>query len=368
MSVISKINNKTKNILSKVLNSKDVTISFISFLLALGISSIIIFLNGYSPIVVFNGIYQGSFGNARAFFQTLVQATPIIFTGLAFTVAFKAGLINIGAEGQLYMGAISAALVGVYISGLPMIIHISLALLAGIIAGGLWGALVGFLKVRFGSNEVITTIMLNFIAISFTSYLVNYPLKAEGSHVAQTERILPSATLVRLFSGSQITIAFIIAIVTAISIEYMLKKTLFGYEVRVVGLNPKAAETAGIKTKRILLYTMFLSGAIAGLAGATQILGVQRRFVDHFSAGFGFDGIAVAALAANNPLGVILSGILFGALRAGSMTLNRITNIPADIVGIIQSLVIIFVAAPLLVRQITNVSSKGKNNIKQKEE
>lgn len=334
-----------------------VLLSVISLGLAIVISGIIMALCGYNPFEAFGAMFVGAFGSQRAIAQTLTQATPLIFTGLAFTFAKKATLINLGIEGQLQMGAMAAAIVGAIDLGLPMVLHLPLALVAGMIAGGLYAGFVGFLKVKFGSNEVIATIMLNSIAIYFVSYLANYPLKVEGA-VAQTSKVMETAMLPRIFSKYQLTLAIFIAIAACILVKYFMQKTKLGYEMRCVGMNSTAAETAGIKIGKIMMIAMFISGAIAGLAGAGQVLGVDRRFIDGFSPGYGFDGIAVAALAADNPIGVIFAGIIFGALRAGSMVLNRTTNIPTDFVNVIQALVVLFVAAPMLVKAILRINDK----------
>lgn len=356
-----------KKLLQKINSTNTVVLSIISLTLAIIVSSIIMVVSGYNPIVAFGAIIAGAFGSQRAITQTLTQATPLIFTGLAYTFAKKATLINLGIEGQLHLGAMAAAIVGTMKLGLPPVVHIIFALFAGIAAGGLYAGFVGFLKVRFGSNEVIATIMLNTIAINFTSYLVNYPFKAEGS-VAQTNKILESAMLPRIISKYQLTIAIFIAITACILVKYYIDKTTTGYEIKSVGLNYVAAETAGIKIGRIMVISMLVSGAIAGLAGATNTLGVDRRFIDGFSPGYGFDGIAVAALAADSPIGVIFSGIVFGALRAGSMVLNRTTKIPTDFVNVIQALVVIFVAAPLLVKDILRIRDRRASGKEQKNE
>lgn len=358
----------TKKVKEKIIswlhNSSDIKISIIAFIMAMAISSVFILFSGFSPIKVFAALYKGSFGSTKAIVQTLSQATPLIVTGLAYTVTIKAGLVNIGVEGQMYIGAMGAAIAGAYLN-LPPLIHVPVAILTAMILGGLFAAIVAFLKIKFDSNEVITTIMFNFVAISFTSYLVNYPLKEAKGMIAQTDKILKSAELTRLFPKSQLTSAFIFAIIAVILVHIMFKRTSIGYEIRAVGLNIKGAETAGIKVKRIFLVTLFLSGAIAGLAGAGQILGVQKKFIDHFSPGYGFDGIAIAALAANSPIGVIFSGILFGALKAGALMLNRTAKVPTDIVNVIQGLVIIFVAAPLLVKQIAKPFKITKSSKKE---
>lgn len=329
-------------------------LSIISLLLAMLTSGIIMAICGYNPFVAFSAIFVGAFGSQRAIFQTLVQATPLIFTGLAFTFAKKATLINLGIEGQLYMGALGAAVIGSMDLGLPMFLHLPLSLLGGIVLGGLYAGLVGVLKVKFGSNEVIATIMLNSIALFFVDFLVNGSLKAVDSSIPQTEKVLETAMLPRILPKYQLTMAIVIAILTCLLVKYFMNKTVLGYQIRSVGLNKEASETAGISVGKIMLITMFISGGIAGLAGAGHVLGVDRRLINGFSPGYGFDGIAVAALAADNPAAVIFAGIVFGALRAGCMVLSRTTSIPTDFVNIIQALVVIFVAAPLLIKQILN--------------
>ncbi|MEG1858622.1 MAG: ABC transporter permease, partial [Pseudoflavonifractor sp.] len=250
------------------------------------------------------------------------------------------------------------AMMGAVDLGLPMLIHLPLSILAGALFGAAYAAIVGFLKVKFGSNEVIATVMLNSIAVLFVGFLLNGPLLAEGSSTAQTAKVLETARLPRIFPQYQLTIAIFIAIAACLLIKWFIDKTTLGYEIRCVGLNAKASETAGINIKKVLMVSMCISGAIAGLAGASQVLGVNNRLIAGFSPGYGFDGIAVAALAADSPVGVIFSGIVFGVLRAGAMELNRNTSIPVEFVNVIQAMVVIFVSAPLLVRGILHI----KNN------
>lgn len=343
-------------------------LSVISLLIAIVISGIIMALCGYNPIEAFGAILAGSFGSQRAIVQTLTQATPLIFTGLAFTFAKKASLINLGAEGQLYMGALASAVVGITDLGLPIFLHLPLAIAAGMVAGGLYAGLVGLLKVKFGSNEVIATMMLNSIATYLVDYLLNGPLLAKDSSVAQTERVLETAQLPRIFQQYQLTIAIILAVVVCILVKLFMDRTSLGYEIRAVGLNPEAAETAGISKGKVIIVAMCISGCIAGLAGASHVLGVDRRLINGFSNDYGFSGISVAALAADSPIGVILAGIVFGALRAGTMELNRTTSIPVEFVNVIQAMVVILVAAPLLVKELRRLNpATWSHKAKQKE-
>lgn len=332
-------------------------IPLVAFVLSVILSALIMLISGYNPITAFSVIMKGAFGSFTSFSNTLIQATPLIFTGLAYMIAKKTTMINLGVEGDFYIGALAGALVGMQDWGLPMVVHIFLVMVASIVAGGLAGLFIGWLKVRFGSNEVITTTMTNFILINFTSYLVNYPLKAEGS-IAQTEKMVDSALLPKLFSKGQLTAAFFIAVVVAIFIYVLLEKTKTGFKIKAVGLNMKASETAGIRTGRIMLFAMFVSGAVAGLAGAVQVMSVNKRFVAGFSSGYGYSGIAVAALANDSAIGIIFSGIIFGALKNGANYLNMTSRIPTEFVSVIQALVVLLVSAPILIERI--IGKKGK--------
>ena len=321
----------------------------ILILLAFLAGAIVLLATGYSPIEAYGALLVGAFGDIHGIGQTFTQATPIIFTALAFLFAFKAGLFNIGAEGQLLVGAFAAALVGISINGLPSIIHVFLALLAGALFGGLWALIPAFLKTRLGAHEVITTMMLSYVALYVTGYFVNYPYKAPG-WVAQTPPIAESAELPRILPPTQLSASIFIAVVLVVFTGYILQKTVLGYEVRAIGLNAAAAENGGINVERGMILALVISGAMAGLGGAGEVLGVHRRFIEAFSPGYGWDGLAVALVGGLNPLGVLLAAILFGTLRSGGMTMNRVTGVPLDIVTVLQALVILFVAAPRLIR------------------
>jgi len=312
------------------------------------IGAIVLLATGYSPLEAYGAMLIGAFGDIYGIGQTLTQATPILFTALAFLLAFKCGLFNLGAEGQLLIGGFFAAVVGISLSGLPFFIHLPLALLAGTFGGALWGFIPAFLKTKLGAHEVITTMMSSYVALYVTSYFVNYPLKAPG-WVSQTIPIATSAELPRLLPVTQLSGAFILSIAAAVATVYLLERTTVGYEIRAIGLNPAAAENAGINTKGGLILAFVISGAIAGIGGAGEVLGVHRRFIDGFSPGYGWDGLAVALIGGLNPLGSIIAAILFGAIRSGGITMNVSTGVPLDIINILQALVVLLVAAPKLV-------------------
>lgn len=337
--------------------------SLVSLFLALLVGGIVIQISGFSPLETYRAIFSGSLGSSRGIVLSLSQATPILLTGLSFAIAFRVKIINTGAEGQLYIGAMASAIVGAYVSGVPGVLHSTLGVIAGMLAGGLIGLFIGYLKIRFGSSEVIVGIMLNEIIILITTWLSTGPLKSEGSAVSQTNRILSSAQLTKVMPRSQLTTAIILAIIFAVLLEWMLRKTVLGYEIQVTGFNLRAAKTAGINVPKVYLFTIFVSGAMAGLAGSALVLGVHYRFIESISTGFGFAGIPVAALAAYSPLGVVFSSFLFGALRAGAMTLNRTTSIPIEFVSVVQALVVVFVAAPKLISSFVSFIKNPINKI-----
>lgn len=328
---------------------KAVLVQILAILLAFITGAIVLSLTGYSPTLAYSAMFKGAFGNMYGIGQTLSKATPITFTALAFLFAFKSGLFNIGAEGQLVMGAMASAVVGISFDGLPAPVHVTLALLAGAVAGGLWGFIPAYLRAKFGAHEVITTMMLSYVALYLTSYMVNYPFKAPGS-VAHTIPVLESARLPRILSPTQLSASFYLVILLVVVMEYVLRRTVLGFELRATGLNPDAAENAGINVNRGMILALVISGAMAGLGGSGEILGVHRRFIDNFSPGYGWDGLAVALVGGLNPVGAFLAAILFGALRSGGMAMTRATGVPLDIVFLLQALVILFVAAPKMIR------------------
>jgi simple sugar transport system permease protein len=291
--------------------------------------------------------------------DTLVWATPYIFGGLAVALAFKAGLFNIGVEGQIGAGSLASVYVGYAMTGIPFPWHMLLAVLAGTAAGALWGAIPGILKARTGAHEVIVTIMLNYVIIQMTSFLVSGPMKDPNPLIAnaQTPKILQSARLPPLLPDPQYRVhwGFVIAIIAAIGVWWLLQKSTLGFEIRTVGANPQAARYAGIAVGRTMALAMAISGGLAGLAGSLEVVGLNFYHSAGFSVGYGFDSIAVALLGRADPFGVLPSALLFGALRAGSSRMQFLSQIPIDIIDVIQALVLIFVAAPALIRWLYRV-------------
>ncbi len=339
--VFQRMGSRARNVLTQV----------VAIVFAFTSGALVLHVTGYSPLAAYQAMLRGAFGNVFGIGQTLTHATPIIFTALAFLFSFKGGLFNIGAEGQFLVGAFASALVGISFNGLPAFVHVPLALLAGAVTGGLWGFVPALLKARFGAHEVITTMMLSYVAFYLTGYMVNYPFKAPG-WVAQTVPIAESAKLPRILQPTQLSASVFIAFILVGVTYYLLQKTTFGYEIRATGLNPTAAENAGINIDRDMILAMVISGAMAGLGGSGEIMGVHRRFIEGFSPGYGWDGLAVALVGGLHPVGALLAAILFGALRSGGMVMTRATGVPLDIIFLLQALVILFVAAPTFIRNL----------------
>lgn len=294
----------------------------------------------------------------RPFSESLVISTPYIFAGLAVALGFRGGLFNIGAEGQLFVGGLASVYVGYAIKGLPALIHLPLAILAGILAGGIWGAIPGYLKARTGAHEVINTIMMNYIAFRLTDYLLQGPM-ARPDGLPITPEIAPSAYLPALFPRPmRIHVGFLLALVFAALVYWFLWKTTIGMEIRMVGANPHAARYAGVRIASIIVLTMSLSGALAGLAGTNQVLGVDHRMVRAFSTGYGFDSIALALLGNSHPVGVVLASLLFGFLRGGAARMQSVAGTPVEIIRIVQGMIIIFVAAPEIIRRLYRLKAE----------
>jgi len=315
------------------------------------------------PVRLFGAIVALDGDAVRASFrplsETILSSTPLILTGLAVALAFRAGLFNIGAEGQLQIGALTSVLVGFSITGLPMVIHLPLALLAGAVGGALWAFIPGILKARTGAHEVITTIMLNYVAYRLVDYSLKTPLyQREGRADPVSKFVEPSAVIPPIIEGLRAHWGIVLSLLAAVFVSWLLFRSLRGFEFRAVGLNPQAARYAGMSIGGTIVLSMMIAGALAGLAGATVVLGATRVLTPGMAAGTGFDGIAIALLGRGKPAGVVAAGFLFGALRAGSTPMQSATGIPIHLVVVIQALVIMFVAAPALVRAIYRIRAE----------
>lgn len=328
---------------------KEIAYPLVAILISVIAGGILVYSFGKNPVVAYTALIKGSLGDLNKLGETLVTVTPLILTGLSIAFAFKCNLFNIGVEGQFILGAIASVWAGWAITGLPAILHITLTLLIGALAGGLWASIIGFLKAKVGSHEVINGIMMNYIAMFFSNYLVNtalnVPGKAYSVEIANTAKLWRFSQSFEQFKYSRLHVGLILAIIVAVAAYYILNKTVRGYEIRAVGFNPHAAEYGGINVKKNIVLAMAVSGLFAGFAGAIMTTGVQYRVNTLFGfTGYGLDGIAVSLVGNNHPIGVILSAFLFGVLQKGG-PLMQIQGIPKEVVGIIQGIIILFVAA-----------------------
>ncbi len=340
----------------------DFLIPIISVIAGLLVGAVFMMIVGSDPIEAYKVLWNSSFGSIRGLSEMLVNTVPLIFTGLAVAFAFRVGLFNIGGDGQFLVSYLAAAYIG-YIFQLPMYIHLPLALLAGILAGGLWGGFAGYLKATLGVHEVITTIMLNYIGLYLVGYFAGGPLKQAGP-IPATPKIFDSAKLPRFIPTMRIHYGIVIAILVAAFAYYILWKTTIGYEIRATGQNPDAAEYGGINVGRNMLLAMFISGAFAGLAGTTQALGLEYRAYQPFGfVGYGFTGIAVALVGKNHPIGVVLGALLFGILSRGAMMMQSMVGVPKEVVEIIQAIIIMFVASEYIFKYISRKLREKKGGI-----
>jgi general nucleoside transport system permease protein len=304
-------------------------------------------------------LLQGSLGGRGQISETLVSATPLILTGLAVAVPLRAGLFNIGAEGQLIAGGLVAGLLGFTVTGLPLVLHLPLAIAGGIVAGGIYGWIPGILKARTRAHEVISTIMLNNIGRLVSAYLVSTALFRRPDRTDPISKTVEgSAQFPRFVEGLRVNSSLILALVIAVVIFWLVERSTRGFELNAVGLNPNAATTAGMSVNRSIVLAMTTGGALAGAAGAATILGIQYRLTIGFSAGLGFDGITVALLGRGRVGGTVAAGILFGALKAGGRYMQAQTQTSLDLVLVIQALIIVFIAAPGLVRAIFRIRTE----------
>jgi ABC-type uncharacterized transport system permease subunit len=329
---------------------------------AMVVGGLVILSAGGNPIAAYVGLFQGAFGTARALSETAVWATPYIFAGLAVALAFKGGLFNIGAEGQLALGAVMAAWVGYALPDalgvrIPAVIHLPLVMIVGILAGAAWGAIPGWLKARTGAHEVINTIMMNYIALNLVSYLLNGPWKDPNplNVSARTPEIAETARIPPIFPGLRVHWGFVLAIFVAVLVWWLLWRTTLGFEIRTAGANPDAAKYSGVNVGRTIIMSMALSGALAGLAGVIEVTALNYRHELGFSQGYGFDAIAIALLGKTHPAGVVIAAILFGAMRNGGTRMQFLTQIPVDVISIIQALILLFVAADAIIRFIYRI-------------
>ena len=323
-------------------------VSLAALIGALLIGAIFILLAKSDPVRAYKVMLTGPFSSSFGLTETLVRTTPLLLTGLGIIISFRSGVLNIGGEGQILIGAIAAAGVALKLESLPSLVLFPLVLLSGAAAGGIWGGIAGFLKARLNVNEILSTVMLNQIAAQLYLLLIRGILidpqeVAYGTGVPQTALVPNAVWLSRLIPGTRLNTGFILALVLAVAVYVLLMKTTVGYRLRAVGAGPEAAKYAGINVPFYMVLSMFLAGALAGLAGTVEVLGVHHRALEDISAGYGFSAIVAALFGRLHPIGVIPASILFGALILGADMMQRAVSIPAAIVMVIQGFIILFV-------------------------
>ncbi|MBD8868664.1 ABC transporter permease [Nocardioides sp. MJB4] len=314
----------------------------------------------FSGIAVFDGysaLVRGSVGSGSSLVRTIERAAPLICAGLGVTLAFRAGMFNIGAQGQMILGAVAAGYIGFHYD-LPVGLHLLLALAGAIVLGGLWGGIAGFLKARTGAHEVITTIMLNYVG----RFVILFFLGKETFQRPNSDNLLSppvndSATFPAVFG---LHLGVLLAIVAALGIWWLLERSTWGFEIRAVGANPQAARTAGMSVSRVYITAMVVAGMLSGLAVSMMVLGRQDPLTDQIAGSVGFDAITVALLGRATPLGTVLAGLLFGALSAGGLTMQAAAGVPPELAQVLQALIVLFVAAPALVRGLFRLRGDGQ--------
>jgi simple sugar transport system permease protein len=355
MSDASEVIQPSRNIVGSILSR--LSIPVLAIFTALVISSLAMIVSGTNPIEAYLALAEGAIGTQKAIIETIIKATPFILAGMGIALAFRGGLFNIGMEGQLFVGSAFSVFIG-YSVELPAIIHIPLALLGGMLGGALWAAIPGILKARTGAHEVITTIMTNFIALRVINWAIGVdgPMRAPFTVVPETPAVYESARLPVLIPDTRLHSGILIALAAAFVVYWLLWRTVIGFEIRTVGANPSAARYAGINVERNIVLTMILSGALGGLAGGIQVMGLEPyNFTTGFNVGYGFDSIAVAMLGSIHPFGVTVSAFLFGAMDSGARLMQLRTKVPIDVITIVQGLILMFVAANQIIRTIYRI-------------
>ncbi|MEX1246861.1 MAG: ABC transporter permease [Anaerolineales bacterium] len=343
------------------MNLGSLAVPLLAIITAMLISSLVILISGADPVKAFSALAEGALGSQVAVVETLIKATPFLLVGLGIALAFRGGLFNIGVEGQLFVGSAVTVIIG-YSFELPFYLHLPLALIGGMIGGAIWAGIPGWLKARYGAHEVITTIMFNYMALRVINWAIGTdgPMRAPRTTVPETSAVFESARLPILLADSRLHAGVLIAIAAVFLVYWLLWKTKIGFEIRTVGANPHAARYAGINVPFNTVLTMAISGALAGLAGGIQVLGLAPyNFTTGFNVGLGFDSIAVAVLGAIHPFGIALSSLLFGAMDAGSRLMQLRTKVPADVITITQGLILAFVAADQIIRGLYRIRVKA---------
>ena len=328
-------------------------IPFLGVIAALLISAIILLFLKTNPLVAYSAMFQGAFGSINGWSQSLVKATPLLLVGLGVCIAFRASVINVGGEGQIILGALAGTWFALTFPDLPRFILIPGCMISGFVAGAFWGFIPGFLKARYKVNEILSTIMMNSIALQFMNFLLQGPMMdpegiAAGTFLAQSARLPPESWLARLIPRTMLHSGVYVALVFAILVYVFLWRTTIGYQIRAVGLNPRASRYSGINVPFNQMLSLTIAGGLSGLAGVIEVMGVHRRILEGLTGGYGFTGIVAALLGSLHPLGMLPASVLFGGLLVGANTMQRAVQIPAALINAILGLIVLFVSGSAL--------------------
>ena len=328
-------------------------IPFLGVIAALLISALILLFLKTNPLVAYGAMFQGAFGSVNGWSQSLVKATPLLLVGLGVCIAFRASVINVGGEGQIILGALAGTWFALTFPDLPRFVLVPGCMIAGFIAGAFWGLIPGFLKARYKVNEILSTIMMNSIALQFMNYLLQGPMMdpegiAAGTFLAQSARLPPESWLARLIPRTMLHSGVYVALIFAILVYVFLWRTTIGYQIRAVGLNPRASRYSGINVPFNQMLSLTIAGGLSGLAGVIEVMGVHRRILEGLTGGYGFTGIVAALLGSLHPLGMLPASVLFGGLLVGANTMQRAVQIPAALINAILGLIVLFVSGSAL--------------------
>ena len=337
-------------LLQIVFLGKDYIYILIVIILSFLIGAVMMVFSGANPLIAYSALLQSAFGSVHSLSETMAKTCPLLLAGLGTVVAYRCKFWNIGSEGQIYIGGIVAALIGTLPLYVPSVIHILFIFLASFLGGGLYALIPGFLKAKFRINEVIVTMMLNYISIHLVSFLLHGPMRDPQSYLPISKRLQETATLPILIPTTRFHLGIVVALALAILVHLLIWKSILGFRIRAVGENERAARVGGINPMTVLLWAALISGGLSGFAGSLEIIGIQRRLIEGFSPGYGYLAIAVALIGNLKPMGVVFSSVLFGALLSGANAMQSIANVPASIIYVIEGLIIMAISARLFAR------------------
>lgn len=349
--------NPNRNYISKSKSSERqnillrVATPLVAVLFSILIGGFVIAIAGVNPIYAYRHLWYGAFGTINNFAETLVKTTPILIAGIGLSISFRNNLTNIGAEGQMIVGAIVATLISFALPGWPGVLAIPLTVLSGFVGGALYGAFPGYLKAKFGTSEIISTIMMNYIAVSFLGFLLDGPMKEPGGYFPQTALVPINSELFRIIEGTRLHIGFLMALFLIPAYYILMFRLPLGFKIRAVGQNPNAARYAGIQVKKMIILAMALSAGLAGVAGMSEIFGIHHRLYNGFSAGYGFDAVAIALLGGLHPVGVALAALFFGALRVGANAMQSAVQVPVSVTYVIQGVSVLLILTDNIIRE-----------------